>query len=79
MDSCLADERCRAFTFDRENRFNSGNCWLKYAAKNFNDYRGLTSGVRCDLENAPQTRADKKYPDTGKLNDINSNNGVWSL
>ena len=78
MDSCLADNRCRAFTFDRENRFDTGNCWLKDAAENFNDYEGLTSGVRCDLEDAPQATANGKYPDQGKLNDTNSHVGGWS-
>ena len=62
MDSCLADERCVAFTYDRENRFDTGNCWLKDAAANFDDYKGLTSGVRCDLENAPKYHAHGKYP-----------------
>ena len=64
MESCLADVRCQAFTFDRENRFN-GNCWLKSAPKSFKDYSGLTSGVRCDVENTPQLTQSGNYPDTG--------------
>ena len=62
MDSCLADERCVAFTYDRENRFDNVNCWLKDAAANLDDYKGMTSGVRCDLEDAPKYQAHGKYP-----------------
>ena len=65
MDTCLVDNRCNAVSFDRENRFAGENCWLKTAAEDLNDYSGLTSAVRCNLENTPQLTPSGKYPDTG--------------
>lgn len=61
MDSCLANEQCVAFTFDRENRFDFANCWLKSAAANFKDNNGHISGVRCDQE-LPTDQAEGEYP-----------------
>ena len=67
MNFCLTNDRCVAFTFDRENRFDSGNCWLKDDAANYNDYAGLTSGVRCD-QKWPTDQADGEFPSELLLN-----------
>ena len=66
MDNCLADDRCKAFSFDPQNRF-PVNCWMKEAAspEKFNDFSGITTGVRCNLENAPQLTPNGKYPEKG--------------
>ena len=65
MDACLADNRCKAFTFDRE----SFKCWLKSAAENLYEQNSnrLISGVRCNLENTPLLTPSGKYPGRGSL------------
>ena len=65
MDFCLGDNRCKAFTFDRQNQLAGANCWLKKTGENFKDHSGHTSGVRCNHENTPQFPPSGKYPVTG--------------
>ena len=83
FDSCLADDRCKVFSFDSLNRWGN-NCWLKETAESVNDFSGIITGVKCksNTENAPQSFPDKFYspPEIGscliledKKNEILSN------
>ena len=58
MDSCLANDQCVAFTFE----FETGQCLLKDAAENLSDAEGILTGVRCNLQDAPQVTEDGRYP-----------------
>ena len=64
MNSCLENKLCKAFSFDRLNRW-ANNCWLKEAAEGFKAFSGMTTGARCDFEKAPQSTPDGVFPETG--------------
>ena len=51
MDHCLANTKCKAFTFDEINRFQTHNCWLKtnIGTPNMNK-NDFVSGHRCSFQ-----------------------------
>merc|ERR1712131_287970 len=61
MIKCINEEQCNAFTYDNENRYEF-NCWLKHSVGTLSNFEGVTSGVRCNLEE-PKDQADGEYPE----------------